>query len=146
MNSKHLAAFAAVAALAVPTAAIADSGHGKSDEAKAKQEASTNKGQSKLKNAVFKGSVVSTDSTAGTITIHVDKANRWGRRFKGTDVTFTVAAGKYVNVLDTNTDGKKDLLDVKAGDKAKAQARITKTATNPFAARKLYVRAPETGD
>jgi hypothetical protein len=141
MNSKHLAAFAAVAALAAPTAAFAGAGHGKSDEAKAQHQA-TNKGQAKPKNAVFKGTVVSADVVAGTVTIHVDKTNKWGRGFKGTDVSFTVAGVKKVIVADTNADGKADLADVKAGDSAKAQAKITTDAVPPLAARKLKVAAP----
>jgi hypothetical protein len=142
MNRKHIAALVAVAALAAPTAASAGAGHGKSETAKAQHQA-TNKGHAKPKNAVFKGTVVSADVVAGTITIHVDKASKWGRRFKGTDVSFTVDRVKKLHVADTNADGKKDLADVKTGDRAKAEARITKTDVPPLAARKLKVAAPK---
>jgi len=145
MTTKHLAAFAAIAALAAPTAAIADAGTAGSDGAKTEHQA-TNKGQAKPKNAVFKGSVVSVDVAAGTVTVHVDKANKWGRRFKGGDVAFTVAGVKKLNVEDTNADGVRDLNDVKAGDRAKAQAKITKDAVAPLAARKMHVRGPKAAD
>jgi len=140
MNSKHLAAIAAVAALAVPTAAVADAGHGKSGTAKSEHQA---KGQAKAKNAVFKGTVVSTDTTAGSITVHVLKVNHWSKSFKDTDVTFTVATVKKINVADTNADGKRDLADVKAGDPVLVQAQITKDAAQPFAARKLNDQAAD---
>ena len=134
MTSKHIAAFAAIATLAAPTAAVAKSDHAKSH----------GKGQAKAKNAVFQGSVVSTDVTAGSLVLHVTKANKWGRSLKDSDVTFTVAAVKKLGVADTNGDGKRDLADVKAGDRASAQAKIVKDAAQPFAARKLKVHAPET--
>ena len=133
MTSKHLAAFAAIAALAAPTAAAAKSDHA----------GSHGQGQAKAKNAVLKGSVVSTDLDAGTVVLHVVKANRWGRSFKDSDVTFTVATVKKIGVADTNGDGKRDLADVKAGDRASAQAKIVKDAAQPFAARKLKIHAPE---
>jgi hypothetical protein len=138
MTTKHIAAIAAVAAVAVPTAAVAKpdqpgAGHGKA-QAHAK-------GQSKAKNAVFKGTVVSTDTTAGSVVVHVLKVNHWSKSFKDTDVTFTVATVKKINVADTNSDGKRDLADVKAGDPVLVQARITKDSAQPFAARKLNDQA-----
>jgi ABC-type uncharacterized transport system ATPase subunit len=136
MTTKHFAALAAVAALAAPTAATAKSDHAASHE-------SHGKGHAKAKNAVLKGAVVSVDAAAGSVVLHVDKANKWGRSLKGTDVTFTVAAVKRLGVRDTNGDGKRDLADVKAGDKAQAQAKVAKDAPQPFAARKLKVYAPE---
>jgi len=71
------------------------------------------------------------------------KASKWGRSFKGTDLAFTVAGVKKLNVADTNADGKRDLADVKAGDRVLAQARVTRDAQPPLAARKLNVQAPE---
>ena len=135
MTRKPLLAIAAVAALAVPTAATAK----KPDHA-----GTHGKGHAKAKNAVFKGSVVSVDAVAGSVVLHVDKANKWGRSLKGTDVTFTVATVKKIGVADTNGDGKRDLADVVAGDKAQAQAKVVKDAPQPFAARKLKVYVPET--
>ena len=137
MISKHAPAIAvAIAALAIPTAAVATPAQAGGEHGKAQAHANP-KGHAKPKNAVFKGTVVSTDTTAGTITVHVTKVNRWSKTFKGTDVTFTVATVKKINVADTNNDGKRDLADVKADDAVLVQARITKDAVQPFAARKL---------
>jgi hypothetical protein len=143
MNSKRISVIFVVAAVAVPTAAVAKpdqpgGGHGKG-HAQAK-------GQSKAKNAVFKGAVVSTDTTAGSVVVHVLKVNHWSKSFKDTDVTFTVAAVKKINVADTNGDGKRDLADVKAGDPVLVQARISKDSTQPFAARKLNDQAGDGTD
>src|SRR5215218_4866986 len=128
MTSKHLAAFAAVAALAAPTAATAKSDHASGH----------GKGHAKAKNAVFKGDVVSVDAVAGTLVLHVTKANKWGRAFSG-DLTFSVAKVKKIGVADTNGDGKRDLADVAPGAKAQAQAKVVKDAPQPLEARKLKV-------
>jgi hypothetical protein len=136
MTSKCFAAVAAVAALAAPTAATAKSDHA----------AQHGKGQAKAKNAVFKGAVVSADAAAGTVVLHVVKANKWGRALAGSDVTFSVASVKKLGVRDTNGDGRRDLADVKAGDKAQAQAKIAKDAPQPFAARKFKVYAPKVAE
>jgi ABC-type uncharacterized transport system ATPase subunit len=136
MTSKHIAALAAVAALAAPTAAIAKNDHATSH----------GKGQAKAKNAVLKGAVTVVDAATGTVTLHVDKANKWGRSLKDTDVQFTVATVKKIGVADTNGDGVRNLDDVHVGDKAQAQAKIAKDAAQPFAARKLKVYAPKTAE
>jgi hypothetical protein len=143
MNSKRISVIAAVAAVAVPTAAVAKPGKPDGNHGKGSSHA---KGQSKAKNAVFKGTVVSTDTTAGSVVVHVLKVNHWSKSFKGTDVTFTVATVKKINVADTNADGKRDLADIKAGDPVLVQARITKDATQPFAARKLNDQAATGSD
>jgi len=143
MNSKQIAVIAAVAAVAVPTAAVAKPDQPGGGHSKSQSQA---KGQSKAKNAVFKGTVVSTDTTAGSVVVHVLKVNHWSKTFKGTDVTFTIATVKKINVADTNGDGVRDLADVKAGDRVLVQARITKDATQPFAARKLNDQAPDSSD
>ena len=137
MNSKPLAALAAVAALAAPTAAVAK---------KPESAAGKGKGQAKAKNAVVKGSVVSVDAAAGSVVLHVDKGNKWGRSLKGTDVTFTVSSVKKLNVPDRNADGKRDLADVLAGDKAQAHAKFAKDAPQPFAARHFKVYVPDTDE
>jgi hypothetical protein len=134
MISKHTPAIAAIAALVIPTAAVAKPDNPGSERGKAQAHA---KGHAKPKNAVFKGAVVSTDTTAGTVTVHVLKVNHWSKAFKGSDVTFTVATVKKINVADTNSDGTRDLADVKAGDAVLVQARITQDSVQPFAARKL---------
>jgi hypothetical protein len=133
MISKHVSAISvAIAALAISTSAVAKPAQPGGDHGKAQA-----KGHAKAKNAVFKGTVVATDTTAGTITVHVLKVNHWSKTFKDTDVTFTVATVKKINVADTNNDGKRDLADVKANDAVLVQARITKDSVQPFAARKL---------
>ena len=140
MTTKHIAVIAAVAAVAAPTAAVAKPDHSSGGHGKSQAQA---KGQSKAKNAVFKGAVVSTDTTAGSVVVHVLKVNHWSKSFKDTDVTFTVATVKKINVADTNNDGKRDLADVKAGDPVLVQARISKGSPQPFAARKLIDQAGE---
>lgn len=123
ITRKSAAAILALVALAAPTAATAAPGKGKSGEAKAKVEAKTKKkGHAKAKNAVFKGSVVSVDGS--TVTVHVEKANKWGRSMKGTDVAFDVS-------------GLKKAVTVGAGDAVLVQARITKDDVAPLKARKL---------
>src|SRR5436190_24308744 len=96
MISKHVPAISAIAVLAIPTTAVAvKPAQPGADHGKAQAHA---KGHAKPKNAVFKGAVVSTDTTAGTVTVHVAKANHWGKTFKDTDVTFTVATVKTSKV------------------------------------------------
>jgi hypothetical protein len=139
MNINKISVIAAVVAVAAPTAAIAKPDHPAGAHGKSHAQ-----GQAKAKNAVFKGTVVSTDTTAGTVVVHVLKVNHWSKSFKDQDVTFTVATVKQINVADTNGDGKRDLSDVKAGDPVLVQARITKDAVQPFAARKLIDQAADT--
>lgn len=142
MTLKHITAALAAAALLAPTAVSADSG--KSKGRSGDKPATHQKGQTKAKNTVFKGTVVSFDAAAGSVVVHVTKANsKRGRRFKGQDVTFTLATVKKLGVNDTNADGKADLNDVKAGDRVSVHARITREAEPPFAARKFKVHAPE---
>jgi hypothetical protein len=133
--------FVSLAALALlaPVAATADSGKGKSDAAKTRHAAKA----PKAKNAEFFGTVTAVDAAAGSVTVHVDKASKWGRSLKGQDVVFTTATVKKIKVADTNADGKKDLNDVKVGDRAHAGAKILKGAVSPIAARKLHVKAPK---
>jgi hypothetical protein len=124
MKLKPIAVLIAVAALGVPATAVADKPASKPAKAHGKSHHAP-----KAKNAVFKGSVVSVDGT--TVTVHVDKANHWGRKYKGTDVAFDVSGLKHAPV-------------VAAGDAVLVQARITSDATPPFAARKLNkLDAPE---
>ena len=131
---------AASLALAAPVAATADPGKGKGKGQSKKAEKAP-----KGKQAEFKGTVTAVDAAAGTVTVAVDKASKWGRSYKGTDVVFTLAGVKKVKVADTNADGKRDLGDVAVGDRAKAGARIAKDAdaTAPVAANKFHAKAPE---
>ena len=141
MISKHVPAIAAIAVVAIPTVAAAKPDHAATGDGRAQAHA---KGHAKPKNGVFKGTVVSTDTTAGTVTVHVTKVNHWSRTFKGTDVVFSVATVEKINVADVNNDGKRDLNDVQANDPVLVQARITSDAVQPFAARKLNDQAPDT--
>ena len=139
MKLKTIASIVAAVALAVLAGVSAAPGKSQSGKAKTEQQSSKGKakGHAKAKNAVFTGKVVSVDAAAGSLVVTVEKANRWGRRFKGQDVTFTTAGVKKVNVADTNADGKSDLADVKPGDVVRVQAKITREAVSPLAARKL---------
>ena len=138
----------AALAVAAPVAATADPGKGKGEttSAEAKAKPKKDKKAPKAKQAEFKGTVKAVDAAAGTVTVTVEKASKWGRAYKGKDVVFTLAGVKKIKVDDTNADGKKDLADVKAGDRAKAGARIAKDAdvTAPVAANKFHAKAPET--
>ena len=136
-------------ALAAPVAATADPGKGKGETKSAEAKAKPKKAKkAKGKQAEFKGTVKAVDATAGTVTVTVDKASKWGRAYKGTDVVFTLSGVKKIKVADTNADGKKDLADVKVGDLAKAGARIAKDAdaTAPVAANKFHAKAPEAAE
>ena len=132
--------------LAAPVAATADSGKGKTKSAEAKSKSKGKaKGKTKGKQAEFKGLVTAVDAAAGTVTVKVDKASKWGRAYKGQDVVFNLSGVKKIKVADTNGDTKKDINDVKVGDRAHAGARIQKNAdvTAPVNANKFHAKAPE---
>jgi hypothetical protein len=122
MKLKPLAVLAAIAALGVPATAVAAKPADKPAKAHGKAHAP------KVKNAVFKGAVLAVDGT--TVTVHVDKANRWGRSYKGADVAFDVSKLKRATT-------------VVAGDQVLVQAKIAKDAEPPFVARKLNKLAPD---
>jgi hypothetical protein len=113
-----------VAALAVPSAAIASSGenHGK--------------GHSKVHNVayVFKGAYL------GDGSVEVKAGNSRVRKggFLGATVSFDLSASRIV-VADTNADGTSDLSDVQAGDTVVVKAMLPKSdpGTQPFAAKRL---------
>ena len=138
---------AAALALAAPVAATADSGKGKGETTSAEAKAKPKKAKKakKAKNAQFKGTVTAVDAAAGTVTVAVEKASKWGRAYKGQSVVFTLTGVKKIKVADTNADGKQDLGDVKVGDRAHAGARIAKDAdvAAPVAANKFGAKAPE---
>jgi hypothetical protein len=141
--NRTILALTAVAAIAAPTAVAAP---GKSADKPAKQEkASKGKGQSKGKMYVFRGTFVSGDAAANTVVVKVEKANGRAKKFNGSEVTFSLAGLKKLHVADTNGDGKKDLADVKAGDRVQVQSKLTKLteAAQPFAAKKFQAKAPK---
>src|SRR2546423_5314071 len=126
VNIVNRAAIATSAlALAVAPAALAKGGpptspggdHGNGGNPSGAQHG---KGHAKPKKVVAKGTVVSYDATAGTLVVHVTKANHHGAGMIGTDVSFDVSKAK-VTAADTNGDGKVDASDLAAGDKVVVQ-------------------------
>src|SRR5215218_1703400 len=101
------------AALALPAAAVADSGHGKGHDKPAKKV--------KTVTYVFKG----TFTAPGTVTVTSGNAHVRKGGYVGNDVSFDLAAAKVVGV-DTNADLKVDVTDVADGDKVLVQARIAR--------------------
>ena len=78
------------------------------------------------------GKVVSVDATtasetsAGTIVIHVKAGTKTVRGLRGTDASFTVAADAGVRMLTDDGAVAKTLTDLAAGDKVKARGVITR--------------------
>jgi hypothetical protein len=142
--SKHVfAALLGAAALAVPTAAAADPGHGKGHEKRAAKEILESKGaKAKNRTYVFKGSF----AAPGTVEVRSGNAHVRKGGFVGQTVTFDFASAKIV-AADGNADQTVDLSDVKDGDLVLVQARLAKGADHvaaaagetaePLAARKL---------
>ena len=89
-------------AVAAPVAATAAPGKGKGETKSAEAKA---KKAPKGKQAEFKGAVKAVDAAAGTVTVTVEKASKWGRAYKGKDVVFTLSGVKKIKVADTNADG-----------------------------------------
>jgi hypothetical protein len=135
MKLTKITSAAAVLALAVTPAALAK---GKPEDpgsqGKGKSEQAHGKGKVKPKNVVLKGTVVSSDAAAGTVTVHVAKATKWGRSLVGTDAAFTVVK---INAADNDGDGSVTVADLLAGDKVVVQARIAKDDVAPYKARKV---------
>jgi hypothetical protein len=90
INRTAIAAMALAVALA--PAALAKGGpppgHGNQPAAQ------HGKGHNKARKVVAKGTVVSYDATAGTLVVHVTKANHHGAGMVGTDVSFDVSKAK----------------------------------------------------
>jgi hypothetical protein len=93
----------------------------------------------------LRGSVVSADATAGTVTVLVKKANhgRRGRALAGQTLTFDVSAAR-LSLGDANGDGTADLNDVQQGDRVEVRVRLARplpsTLTQPIAAQRLKDR------
>jgi hypothetical protein len=124
MHKRVIAAVLGAAALAVPAAAAADSGHARGhDKRTSKKVVNDHAKGRKAKTVlfVFKGSFSTPD------TVKVSSGNAHVRRggFAGQAVKFDFASAKVV-AADTNADGKVDLADVKAGDLVLVQARMVK--------------------
>jgi hypothetical protein len=143
MNNHVIAALLGAAALAVPAAAVADSGRGKGHGEQTAKETPKSKGtKAKQRMYVFKGSF------AAPATIEVSSGNARVRKggYVGQAVTFDFADAKVV-AADTNADQKVDIADVKDGDLVLVQARVLKgteyaapaagESAEPVVARKL---------
>jgi hypothetical protein len=89
---------------------------------------------------------------SGDVTIDVKKANHAGKADKGTTKTYTLDHARVVLGLDDqNADGRVDLADLAAGDRAKVIGKVTKLAkrcdassfTPTLTIKKLIVHAPQ---
>lgn len=147
MNTRVIAAVLGAAALAVPAAAAADSGHGRGHDKRTAEDVVKDKGKGKAKKAkkvmfVFKGAF----TAPGTVEVRSGNAHVRKGGFVGQAVTFDFASAKVV-VADTNADAKLDVADVKDGDLVLVQARLDKRTghvapaagetAEPIVARKL---------
>lgn len=111
---------------------------GKADKAD-KGHKGRGRGRSKGKMTVFKGRVVSTDSSAGTVTVRVRHRNRWARVFRGEEVTFSLETARVL-VADTDGDGTHGVSDIAVDDRVLVKARIARGAADdgtPIAALRL---------
>ena len=119
MNKRIVIAALAAAALAVPTVAAAQPGHGKGH---AKKERVSGKAKKAKKvTFVFKG----TFTAPGTVQVLAGNAHARKGGFVGQTVTFDFATAKVV-VADTNGDLALNVTDVKDGDLVLVQARLAK--------------------
>jgi dihydroxyacid dehydratase/phosphogluconate dehydratase len=122
MNKRIVATVLGAAVLAVPAAAIADSGHGKgAEKTAAKNETKTKGRKAKKVMLVFKG----TFAAPGTVEVLSGNAHVRKGGFVGHQVSFDFASARVV-AADTNADQKVDLTDVKDGDLVLVQARAAK--------------------
>jgi hypothetical protein len=121
MNKRIIATVLGAAALAVPAAAAADGNHQRGGKSVVK-----GKGHGKAKKAkkvmfVFKG----TFAAPGTVAVQSGNAHVRKGGYVGNAVEFDLENAKIV-VADTNADGKRDVADVKDGDRVLVQARMLK--------------------
>jgi hypothetical protein len=121
MNKRIIATVLGAAALAVPAAAVADS-----ERKRAGKEVVKGKGKGKAKKArkvmfVFKG----TFTAPGMVEVKSGNAHVRKGGYVGKTVEFDLENAKIV-VADTNADGKRDVADVKDGDRVLVQARMLK--------------------
>lgn len=120
MNKRIIATILGVAALAVPAAAVAESKH----ERPGKEHAKGKHRKAKKVMFVFKG----TFTAPGTVEVKHGNAHVRKGGYVGQSVAFDLEDAKIV-VADTNADGKRDLADVKDGDRVLVQARMLKHTT-----------------
>ena len=89
------------------------------------------KGHQKAKKVVAKGTVVSYDATAGTLVVHVTKANHHGAGMVGTDVSFDVSKAKLVGGPLTAADKVVVKTTNVAGDDGRYAAKQVVDQTHP---------------
>lgn len=119
----RLAAALGVAALLIPSAAVAHDKPVKPEKGK---------GKSKPAGYVFKG----VWHTGGTVTVSAGNARVRKGGFVGQDVAFDVAAAK-LKAADVDGDGSVTVADLQEGDKVVVKARLPRKdpGTGPFAAK-----------
>jgi outer membrane biosynthesis protein TonB len=89
-----------------------------------------------------KGVVKSVDAAGKKVTITVGTkkgdTNKHSRAWSGKDVTFDLSNARIKVNHDANGDGKRDLADVKPGDRAHVLAKLPRSGpgNEPFAAKK----------
>jgi hypothetical protein len=120
MNNRVIGAVLTAATLAVPGAALADSGKDKGHEKQAAKKVVKGK-KAKTRTYVFKGSF----AAPGTVQVVAGNAHVRKGGFVGQAVTFDFADAKVV-AGDANADQKIDLADVTDGDLVLVQARMVK--------------------
>jgi hypothetical protein len=155
MRIKILAAFSVLALAAAPVGAMAKkpakAGKGNGTPAVAKTPSSgdqqycdpfPSKGKKRVAYEA-RGVVKAVDPGARTVTLTISKrrgaTNKHARGWRGEDVTFLVNCAK-LKVRDTNGDGKRDLDDVRVGDRAQVLAKLKRGAgggTQPIPAKQL---------
>ena len=120
MNTRLVVAMLCAAALAVPTVAVAQPGHGDGHE---KQSAKVHGKAKRAKKVmfVFKG----TFTAPGTVEVASGNSHVRKGGFVGQAVEFDFANAKVV-AADTNADQKADVTDVKDGDRVLVQARVVR--------------------
>ena len=121
MNKRIIATVLGAAALAVPAAAVADSGHNHAGKAVVKGNGKGKAKKAKKVMFVFKG----TFTAPGTVAVQSGNAHVRKGGYVGKTVEFDLEDAQ-IGVADTNADGKRDVADVKDGDRVLVQARMLK--------------------
>jgi hypothetical protein len=143
MDNRVIAALLGAAALAIPSAAVADPAHENLQQKRTAKELVKGKSKkAKKRMHVFRGSF----AAPGTVEVRAGNAHVRKGGFVGQSVTFDFADARVV-AADTNADQKIDLVDVEDGDLVLVQARLAKgteyvpvaegSNAEPLVARKL---------
>ncbi len=117
MNKRIIATILGAVALAAPAAALAESKH----ERPGKEHVKGKHKKAKKVMFVFKG----TFTAPGTVVVDHGNAHVRKGGYVGQSVAFDLEDARIV-VADTNADGKRDVADVKDGDRVLVQARMLK--------------------